>query len=48
LTYAESVERISADFKQALVNPVKELPEHALTGGRLISVDAAQIQGLTV
>jgi hypothetical protein len=31
MTYAESVERISADFEQALVDPVEELPEHALT-----------------
>jgi hypothetical protein len=31
LTYAESVESISADFKQALIDPVKELPEHTLT-----------------
>jgi acyl-CoA synthetase (NDP forming) len=48
MTYAESVESISADFKQALINPIKELPEYTLTRGRLIGINAAEILRLAV
>lgn len=31
-TYAESIEGISTDFETALIDPVEEVPEQALTG----------------
>lgn len=46
---AESVESVGADFEGRLVDPAKELPEHAVARGRLAGVDVGvDVDGFAV